>query len=230
MADTQAAPRTVHLAVGHSGWTSAPPGPVPQTPSLSSETLSQYRTTSQQEQPTYRLPEYDPDYAPGRRYPSWTPPTPGLTPSASYASARSSGTSISGTTATTNRRSAFQPRPELEYVYYMHQKALNALCPEILVAQQVDDPLVSRNAAMASLERRGWLWPAVLDEDFPRATPSLVEYAPAVVEYVASQMFFVFVLLADQYYLFIVDSDTCNSARVPTARNYLHDRNMRSKF
>lgn len=201
MDDVQAAPRTVHLAVGHSGWTSTPPGPIPKTPSLSTEPLFQYQTAPQPARPTYRLPEYDPDFVPGGRYPPWTPPTPGLTPSASYTSARSSNSTGTAATATT-RRSTFQPSTELEYVYYMHQKALNALCPEIVAPQQVDDPLVSRNAAMASLERRGWIWPAVLDEDFPRATPSLVEYAPTVVEYVTLQLPLWF-LLADSYHLFI---------------------------
>ncbi len=70
----------------------------------------------------------------------------------------------------------------MEYVRYLHQKALHALSPSIIAPVEHSDSSQRRSEAIQVLERHGWSWPAVLDEPFPEASEGGLLYNATIVE------------------------------------------------
>ncbi|KAJ6539211.1 hypothetical protein B0H19DRAFT_1177720 [Mycena capillaripes] len=82
----------------------------------------------------------------------------------------------------------FAPRPSLfaatnpfAYVLARHQQALNAL-EQLRVAHLETDTLATRFSAVQALERHGWSWPSILDDEFPPATEGGVKYERVILE------------------------------------------------
>lgn len=64
----------------------------------------------------------------------------------------------------------------LAYVLFKHQNALIALMQGSVVYTDPSELDTSRLAAVQAVERHGWLWPAILDEEFPAATEGGLKY------------------------------------------------------
>ncbi|KAJ7179260.1 hypothetical protein C8R46DRAFT_1073153 [Mycena filopes] len=78
--------------------------------------------------------------------------------------------------------SLFTPANPLAYVVARHQQAFNAL-EQLRVSPLDSDMLASRYAAVQAIERHGWSWPPILDDEFPLATEaSGVKYERSVIE------------------------------------------------
>jgi hypothetical protein len=45
---------------------------------------------------------------------------------------------------------------------------------------------ISRSLAIQTVERYGWTWPAILDEEFPDSTPGGLKYERVTIEFVIS--------------------------------------------
>ncbi|KAJ7047505.1 hypothetical protein C8F04DRAFT_985556 [Mycena alexandri] len=78
--------------------------------------------------------------------------------------------------------SIFAPANPFAYVVARHQQAFNAL-EQLKVSPLDSDTLAARYAAVQAIERHGWSWPTVLDDEFPAATEgSGVKYERSVIE------------------------------------------------
>jgi hypothetical protein len=69
----------------------------------------------------------------------------------------------------------------LAYVLSRHQQAFNAL-EQLRVAPLDSDSLAARFSAVQAVERHGWSWPSILDDEFPPATEGGVKYERVVLE------------------------------------------------
>ncbi|KAF8211256.1 hypothetical protein K438DRAFT_1916224, partial [Mycena galopus ATCC 62051] len=89
---------------------------------------------------------------------------------------------ISPFVSTTFRRpSIFAPANPLAYVLARHQQAFNAL-EQLSVVHLDSDALAARFSAVQAVERHGWSWPSILDDEFPPATEGGVKYERVVLE------------------------------------------------
>lgn len=70
----------------------------------------------------------------------------------------------------------------LAYVLFKHQNALIALMQGSIVSTEPRELEVSRLVAVQAVERHGWTWPTILDEDFPPATEGGLKYEHISVE------------------------------------------------
>lgn len=50
----------------------------------------------------------------------------------------------------------------------------------------VEDVALLRTVAIAAVEQHGWIWPSILDEEFPAATPGGLHYDRVIIEYVSA--------------------------------------------
>lgn len=50
----------------------------------------------------------------------------------------------------------------------------------------VEDVTFLRTVAISAVEQHGWLWPSILDEEFPAATPGGLQYDRVIIEYVSA--------------------------------------------
>jgi len=78
----------------------------------------------------------------------------------------------------------FSTRNPLAFVEYKHQTALSFLSPSISLPDELQFPQASRSAAITALEKIGWLWPDIFDEEFPTAAEGGAVYELTVIEYV----------------------------------------------
>ncbi|KAJ7904389.1 hypothetical protein B0H14DRAFT_2662615 [Mycena olivaceomarginata] len=79
------------------------------------------------------------------------------------------------------RPSIFAPANPLAYVLSRHQQAFNAL-EQLRVSPLDSDSLAARFSAVQAVERHGWSWPSILDDEFPPATEGGVKYERVVLE------------------------------------------------
>ncbi|KAJ7781383.1 hypothetical protein B0H16DRAFT_1498219 [Mycena metata] len=78
--------------------------------------------------------------------------------------------------------SIFTPANPFAYVVARHQQAFNAL-EQLKVSPLDSDTLAARYAAVQAIERHGWSWPTVLDDEFPAGTEGNgVKYERSVIE------------------------------------------------
>ncbi|KAG6878112.1 hypothetical protein C0993_012116 [Termitomyces sp. T159_Od127] len=73
------------------------------------------------------------------------------------------------------------PHP-LSYILYKHQSALSALSNDMISPVRPIDQEASRSLAIQVVEGNGWLWPTILDAEFPSATEGGLKYERVVVE------------------------------------------------
>ncbi|KAJ6599202.1 hypothetical protein DFH09DRAFT_28664 [Mycena vulgaris] len=78
-------------------------------------------------------------------------------------------------------QSIFAPTNPFPYVSARHQQALNAL-EQLRVSHLDPYTLAARFSAVQAVERHGWTWPSILDEEFPPATEGGIKYERAVIE------------------------------------------------
>ncbi|KAJ7499054.1 hypothetical protein FB451DRAFT_1548773 [Mycena latifolia] len=78
-------------------------------------------------------------------------------------------------------QSIFAPANPLSYVSARHQQALNAL-EQLRVSHLDSDTLAARFSAIHAVERHGWSWPSILDDEFPPSTEGGVKYERVVIE------------------------------------------------
>ena len=78
------------------------------------------------------------------------------------------------------------PRPPLAFIAYKHQKALAALSPIIIAHNELDNSPVTmqaaRSTALHTLQKNGWSWPSILDEEFPTPSEGGLVYEKTVIE------------------------------------------------
>ena len=79
------------------------------------------------------------------------------------------------------------PRPSLAFITYKHQKALAALSPIIIIAhyELENSPVAmqaARSTALHTLQKNGWSWPSILDEEFPTPSEGGLVYEKTVIE------------------------------------------------
>ncbi|KAF5333066.1 hypothetical protein D9611_002372 [Ephemerocybe angulata] len=74
------------------------------------------------------------------------------------------------------RAASYQPIP---FIALKHQSAIQALMTGAAPPYEANDEL--RDAAKTSIERVGWIWPAVLDEAYPPSQPGGLSYEPTVI-------------------------------------------------
>ncbi|KAJ7507662.1 hypothetical protein B0H11DRAFT_1967984 [Mycena galericulata] len=79
------------------------------------------------------------------------------------------------------RTPIFAPANPLAYVAARHQQAINAL-EQLRVSHLDPDMLAARYSAVQVVERHGWSWPSILDDEFPPATEGGVKYERIVIE------------------------------------------------
>ncbi|KAJ7742462.1 hypothetical protein DFH07DRAFT_836546 [Mycena maculata] len=75
----------------------------------------------------------------------------------------------------------FAPANPLAYVSARQQQAFNAL-EQLRVSYLDQDTLAARFSAVQIVERHGWSWPSILDDEFPPATEGGVKYERIVIE------------------------------------------------
>ncbi|KAJ7179857.1 hypothetical protein C8R43DRAFT_912346 [Mycena crocata] len=75
----------------------------------------------------------------------------------------------------------FSPINPLAYVSARHQQAFNAL-EQLRVSHLDPDTLAGRFSAVQVVERHGWAWPSILDDEFPPASDGGVKYERVVIE------------------------------------------------
>ncbi|KAH9482820.1 putative oxidoreductase C26H5.09c [Psilocybe cubensis] len=133
-------PRIVHLAVHPSAWSSPP--------------------TATQPQPQAQPP-------PQPR--SQPPPIP-IVPIHYTLNPTSNPGTWRNTTQSSNIPSL--PRNALNYVYYQHRKALAALSSQMPIPafNLYEASNEARDLAIYAVERSGFIWPAILDEPYPRGS------------------------------------------------------------
>ncbi|KAJ7086755.1 hypothetical protein C8R44DRAFT_862062 [Mycena epipterygia] len=77
-------------------------------------------------------------------------------------------------------QSPFTPTNPFSYVSARHQQALNAL-EQLTVSHLDPDTLATRFPAVQAVERYGWSWPSILDDEFPPATEGGVKYERTII-------------------------------------------------
>lgn len=75
-------------------------------------------------------------------------------------------------------------RSHLTYVIYQHQLALASLSSEIPLPAALEYPEHCRLVAKDALDRNGWIWPAILDAQFPSPLDGGLKYSFTKIEYV----------------------------------------------
>ncbi|KAG6833721.1 hypothetical protein H0H87_001153 [Tephrocybe sp. NHM501043] len=73
------------------------------------------------------------------------------------------------------------PHP-LAFILSKHQAALAALSGETNLSASPVDDVVSRTLAIHVVEAQGWVWPPILDEEFPAATEGGLKYEHVAVD------------------------------------------------
>ncbi|KAJ7228795.1 hypothetical protein GGX14DRAFT_415069 [Mycena pura] len=73
------------------------------------------------------------------------------------------------------------PSLALAFVAARHQQALNAL-EQLEVSHLGPDILAARTAAVQAVERHGWSWPSILDDEFPPTSEGGVKYERVIIE------------------------------------------------
>ncbi|KAF7355196.1 NAD binding rossmann fold [Mycena sanguinolenta] len=106
-------------------------------------------------------------------------PPPAATPAPTTPSSLSSF--LSSHPVPPSRGSIFAPANPLVYVLARHQQAFNAL-EQLRVSHLDSDTLAAKSSAVQTVERHGWSWPSILDEEFPLATEGGVKYERVVLE------------------------------------------------
>ena len=81
------------------------------------------------------------------------------------------------------------PRPTLSFIIYKHQKALALLSPTVTpynneLENSLSSMQVARSVALNALQKNGWSWPSILDEDFPARSEGGLVYEHTTIEYV----------------------------------------------
>ncbi|GLB33660.1 hypothetical protein LshimejAT787_0105440 [Lyophyllum shimeji] len=76
---------------------------------------------------------------------------------------------------------ASAPQP-LAYVLYKHQAALAALTRDVTVQTPNTDLTALRAHSVQAVERHGWTWPTILDEESPPATEGGVKYEQVTID------------------------------------------------
>jgi hypothetical protein len=70
----------------------------------------------------------------------------------------------------------------LAYVLYQHQKALSCLSSSIRLPDELENPESQRLTSKNHVERTGWLWPDLLDEEYPAVSEGGLSYEIATLE------------------------------------------------
>lgn len=80
------------------------------------------------------------------------------------------------------------PRQTLAFIEYKHEKALAVFSPTVVPHNELEDSQASihiaRSAALHALQKNGWSWPSILDEEFPPPSEGGLVYETVVIEYV----------------------------------------------
>ncbi|KZT20777.1 hypothetical protein NEOLEDRAFT_1151119 [Neolentinus lepideus HHB14362 ss-1] len=58
-------------------------------------------------------------------------------------------------------------RPSLQFILHRHYQAIGTLMNTSLPLPNISDMVVARRNAVSHVESLGWIWPSVLDEEFP---------------------------------------------------------------
>lgn len=78
------------------------------------------------------------------------------------------------------------PRLTLAFIAYKHHKALAALSPIITTHYELESSPVAmqaaRSTALHTLQKNGWSWPSILDEEFPASSEGGLVYEKTVIE------------------------------------------------
>ena len=78
------------------------------------------------------------------------------------------------------------PRPTLAFIAYKHQKALAALSPIVIAHNELENSPVAmqaaRSTALHTLQKNGWSWPSIFDEEFPTPSEGGLVYEKTVTE------------------------------------------------
>lgn len=78
------------------------------------------------------------------------------------------------------------PRPTLAFVVYKHQKALAVLSPTVIAHNELENSVATmqtaRSTALHTLQKNGWSWPSILDEEFPASSEGGLVYENTVIE------------------------------------------------
>jgi hypothetical protein len=77
----------------------------------------------------------------------------------------------------------------LAFILLKHQNALRTLTPDAVDhVIDIGDLETSRSLAVQTVERHGWIWPTILDEEFPLATEGGLKYDRVTNKFVKSYM------------------------------------------
>ena len=78
------------------------------------------------------------------------------------------------------------PRLALAFIAYKHHKALGALSSTIIANNELESSPVAmqtaRSTALHILQKNGWSWPSILDEEFPASSEGGLVYERTVIE------------------------------------------------
>ena len=81
------------------------------------------------------------------------------------------------------------PHP-LSYILFKHQSALSALSSGMISPTMPIAHEASRSLAIQVVEGNGWMWPTILDTEFPPATEGGLKYERVTIEFVSMYSFF----------------------------------------
>ncbi|KAJ3517564.1 hypothetical protein NLJ89_g421 [Agrocybe chaxingu] len=112
-------------------------------------------------------------------------PTPPPTPTPTYNIPRIPYVASAFPRSTITPRMEFTlapQRPIMAYVLYKHQKALSTLSSAVQPPVEPDNLSLCRMIAHQTLEKNGWAWPDILDEDFPAPLEGGLQYESAFVD------------------------------------------------
>ncbi|KAF8076239.1 hypothetical protein FPV67DRAFT_1617862 [Lyophyllum atratum] len=84
-------------------------------------------------------------------------------------------------TPTVAAAAANTPHP-LAYVLFKHQAALAALSSDTPVQTSNGDQTALRTLSVQAVERHGWMWPAILDAEFPPSSEGGLKYERVSIE------------------------------------------------
>ncbi|CAA7259556.1 unnamed protein product [Cyclocybe aegerita] len=73
-------------------------------------------------------------------------------------------------------------RPIMAYVLYKHQRALSTLSSAVQPPVELHNLSLCRMIAHQTLEKNGWKWPDVLDEEFPAPSEGGLQYESTLVD------------------------------------------------
>lgn len=78
------------------------------------------------------------------------------------------------------------PRPTLAFIAYKHQKALGALSSIVIAQNELESSpatmQAARSTALHTLQKNGWTWPSILDEEFPTPSEGGLVYEKTIIE------------------------------------------------